>query len=108
MRLDPYYPPLVPGFLGFAHYFLKQYTKGLPLLNESTSRAPNQRGPHLWLAATYAQMGRLEEARFHAAEVLRILPEWTIDVGRRTNHFKFSEHTEHYLDGLRKAGLPEN
>jgi adenylate cyclase len=108
MRLDPYYPPLVPGFLGFAHYFLKQYTKGLPLLNESTSRAPNQRGPHLWLAATYAQMGRLEEARFHAAEVLRILPEWTIGVGRRTNQFKFSEHAEHYVDGLRKAGLPEN
>ena len=108
MRVDPFYSPLAAGWLGFAHYFLKQYEQALPMLRECATRAPNLRGGHLWLAATYAQMGQLEKARYHAAEVLRIQPGWTIDRhGRGTNHFKFTEHAEHYFDGLRKAGLPE-
>ena len=39
MRLDPFHPPLASGFLGFAHYMLKQYAQALLLLRESVSRA---------------------------------------------------------------------
>jgi adenylate cyclase len=108
MRLDPFYVPLAPGWLGLAHYMLKQYPQALPLLRECTIRAPNLRAVHLWLAATYAQLGKLEEARVEAAEVLRIEPTWTIDgAGAQINAFKRTEDAEHYFDGLRKAGLPE-
>ena len=33
MRLDPFYAPLAPGFLGLAHYMLKQYSQALPLVS---------------------------------------------------------------------------
>ena len=112
MRLDPFYPPVVPLWSGMAHYMLHRYLEALPLLRESASRAPNfLHAAHAWLAACYAQMGRLDEARMEAAEVLRIEPKYTIDgtARRRAEVFITSPvDAEHYFDGLRKAGLPEN
>jgi Tfp pilus assembly protein PilF len=66
------------------------------------------RGAHLWLAATYARLGRMEEARAEVAEVLRIHPDYSIAATtRRIMGFKSAEDAEHFFDGLRKAGLPE-
>jgi adenylate cyclase len=107
MRLDPFYPPIAPGSLGLVHYMLKQYSQALPFLRECVSRAPNLRPGHVWLAATYAQLGNIEQARAEAAEVLRIEPNWTIDTQARWTPFKRPEDAEHFFDGLRKAGLPE-
>lgn len=108
MRLDPFYPPLALGWLGLAHYTLKLYSKALPFLRECVSRAPDMRHSHVWLAANFAQLGQLDEARAEAAEVLRIDPEYTIEgTQRRLSAYKLSADEEHYFDGLRKAGLPE-
>jgi adenylate cyclase len=107
MRLDPFYAPLAPGWLGLAHYMLKQYSQALPLLRESVSRAPTFLAGHCWLAATYAQLGNIEKARAEAAEALRIDPKYTIErTQARVSAFKHTKDTEHYFDGLRKAGLP--
>jgi len=108
MRSDPFYVPLAPFWLGVAHYLLKQYSQALPPLQECISRAPNLRSVHVWLAAIYAQLGKLEEARTEAAEVLRIEPQYTIErTQARLSPFKRPEDLEHLFDGLRKAGLPE-
>jgi adenylate cyclase len=108
MRLDPFYPAVVSGWLGFAHYMLKQSTRALPALRDFVSRAPNPRAGHMWLAATYAQLGQLEEARTAAAEVLRIQPDYTISgTTMRILGFESADDREHLVDGLRKAGLPE-
>jgi adenylate cyclase len=108
MRLDPFYAPLAPGFLAFAHYMLKQYSQALPLLQECVSRMPNSRIGHCLLAATYAQLGNIEKARAEAAEALRIQPKYTIEgTQARVTPFKRTEDADHYFGGLRKAGLPE-
>jgi adenylate cyclase len=108
MRLDPFYAPLAAGWLGLAHYMLKQYAQALPGLRECASRAPNLPLGHSCLAATYAQLGDIEKARAAAAEVLRIMPKWTIQgVAVPLNPCKRPEDAEHFLDGLRKAGLRE-
>jgi len=108
MRYDPLYVAAVPGSLAIARYFLKEYSEALPLLREFASRAPNLSQGHIWLAASLAQLGRLDEARAEAAEVLRIDPKYTIDgTQRRLAHYKRPEDAEHLFDGLRKAGLPE-
>jgi adenylate cyclase len=63
---------------------------------------------HLWLAATCAQLGQIEEARAAAAEVLRIEPKWTnLGTGAAIHIFRRPEDPEHLWDGLRKAGLPD-
>ena len=108
MRYDPFYVPWAPGQLGLARYLLKEYSEALPPLREYTSRAANMRNGHVWLAANLAQLGQLNEAHAEAAEVLRIDPKYTIDgTQRRLALFKRPEDVEHFLDGLRKAGLPE-
>jgi adenylate cyclase len=109
MRFDPFYAPLAPLWLGAAQYLLKKYSEALPQLRECVSRAPNLRGGHVWLATIYAQLGNIEQARAEAAEVLRIEPKWTIEgtQATRMSCYKRTEHVEHILDGLRKAGLPE-
>jgi adenylate cyclase len=108
MRLDPFYVAIAPIWLGIARYLLKQYSLALLPLQECVARAPNLRNGHLWLAATYAQMGRIEAARAEAAEVLRIEPAWTNHgIGVRIHVFKHPEDAEHLFDGLAKAGLPD-
>jgi adenylate cyclase len=107
-RLDPLHAPFASGFLGFAHYMLKQYEQALPMLRACVSQSPKLRSGHVWLAANLARLGQLEEAYAEAAEALRIDPKFTIDgTQRRLALFKRPEDAEHLLDGLRKAGLPE-
>ncbi|EHK55579.1 hypothetical protein MAXJ12_19463 [Mesorhizobium alhagi CCNWXJ12-2] len=56
-------------------------------------------------AACLAQLGRLDEARTKAAEVLRRKPGFSV----RTEmpHYRYPADAEHLRDGLLKAGLPE-
>jgi adenylate cyclase len=107
MRLDPFYAPLASGYLGSAHYMLKQYSVALPLLQTHVSRAPNHRAGHVWLAAAYARLCQFEEAGAAAAEVLRLQPNYTIeDTQRKISKFKHGRDDAHFFDGIRKAGLP--
>jgi adenylate cyclase len=108
VRLDPLSAPYTAGFLGFAHYMLKEYPQALAPLRECVSRVPTFRSARAWLAATYAQLGQTEDARAEAAALLRIQPDYTIaGVPGRIVGFKAPKDAEHFFDGLRKAGLPE-
>jgi adenylate cyclase len=107
MRLDPFYQPHAPGWLGFAYYMLKRYADALPHLMEAASRAPNLAQSHGWLAATYAQLGQLDKAKAEVASGLRINPWFTISQSLFARTCKRTEDAEHFKDGLRKAGFPE-
>ena len=108
-RLDPFPSPGNALFLtALANYMLKRYGEAVRLLHECTSRLPNLQGPHLLLGSAYAQLGRLDEARKEAAEVLRINPAFTIERFRPLAVYKNPNDFEHRIDGLRKAGLPES
>jgi adenylate cyclase len=108
MRLDPLYASITCLVLGMAHYTLKQYAQALPVLRECVSRWPRYRAGHVVLAATYARLGLVQEARAEAAEVLRIQPSYTISgTAKLVAPFKLPEDAKHFCDGLRLAGLPE-
>jgi adenylate cyclase len=107
IRLDPFQPSPALGLMGCAYYMLKRYGEAVGWLSECALRLPNLQWPHLWLAGAYAQAGQLEEARAETAEVLRINPAFTIESWKRIVVFKDPKDLEHYVDGLRKAGLPE-
>jgi len=108
MRLDPFYPAAHAGWVGFAYYMAHKYAEGIPYLREATARAPVFRYGHLWLAATHAQLGQMEQARACAREVLRIDPQWTNEgTGRTIYRFSKARDIAHLIEGFRKAGLPE-
>ncbi len=58
------------------------------------------------LAASYAMMDRIDEAQAAIKEYLRLEPNHTVADSRKVPT-KIPEHLERFLDGLRKAGLPE-
>jgi len=107
MRLDPFHPHFAPLIAGIAYYLLKEYQEAQRWLREATGRAPNHQYGHAFLAAACAQLGRVEDARTEAAEVLRVNPRYTIGTQRQVSILKRAEDSDHLIDGLRKAGLPE-
>ena len=109
VRLDPFYVPIAGGFRGLAYYMLKRYDTAMASLSEAAGRSPRHRPVRQWLAATYGQVGKLDAAREEAAAVLQIQPDYTIQgMARHFSPFRRSEDAEHFFNGLRKAGLPED
>jgi len=107
MRLDPFHPHFAPLIAGVAYYLLKEYREAQRWLREATGRAPNHQYGHAFLAATYAQLGQLDDARAEAAEVVRVNPKYTIGAQKSVSILKRADDSDHLVDGLRKAGLPE-
>jgi adenylate cyclase len=108
MRLDPFYVPLAPHWLGLAYYTRRQYPAALAALSECAVRAPNYGAVHLWLAATHARMGQMDAARAEAAKVLALDPGFTIErVAKSTISFKHRQTEEDCFEAMRLAGLPE-
>ena len=57
-------------------------------------------------AASYAQLGRMEEAQEEIAQMLAVDPNFARDIWEQFRKFNFpDENIEAYIDGLRKAGL---
>ena len=59
------------------------------------------------LAASFAELGMMGEARHQAEKVMRLHPEFSISRWRRRPLYRDTAILERYLEGLRKAGLPE-
>jgi tetratricopeptide (TPR) repeat protein len=103
MRLNPFHPEWYWDDLAIALYGARQYEDAVA----ANLRLVSRRKPwHIArLAACYAQLGRLEDARAQAAEVMRLQPEFRISSARLV--YKNPRDAEHVLDGMSKAGLPK-
>jgi adenylate cyclase len=106
-RLDPFQSPIWLAFMGHAYYMLKSYDDAARTLRECAARMPNSQLPHVLLAASYAQLKQLTEAKAEASEVLRINPGFTIEKFKGLAVYKAGADLDHRLEGLRKAELPE-
>ena len=107
MRLDPFYVPYASLVLAYAHYLLEQYSQALSPLRDFVSQAPKWWAGRALLAATFAQMGYLDEARAECVEALRVAPNFSISGFRPLFGLKCPRDENRLFDGLRKAGLPE-
>jgi len=106
IRLNPLYPAWYLWFTGFAYYTAKNYEAALAPLREASRRNPNFISPRLKLAAALARLGNVEEAKETVAEILSINPNYNVEL-EADRPFHNPADLEHYLEGLRLAGLPE-
>jgi adenylate cyclase len=103
MRLNPYHPARYWNHLGRAQFTARAYADAIA----SFSRiATPDHTHHAFLAAASAHLGNPTAARAHADEVLSREPSFTVGAYLTTMHYKQPADTEHYRDGLLKAGLP--
>ena len=103
MRLNPYFPDWYLWYLGDAYYTLGRYEDAIATLQRMQDPTEGRRIQ----AASYAQLGRLEEARAQAAEVLKAQPDFTIRAWAKKQPDQEDSELDHYLQALRLAGLPE-
>jgi adenylate cyclase len=72
-------------------------------------RQPNtQTSRWVLIASSLAQAGQTDEAHQAVESLLRLTPGYTIATARDIWRLADAATKEYVLDGLRKAGLPEN
>jgi adenylate cyclase len=98
-----------------AYYAAHRYSDAIGVMRGIRNPAPAQL---CWVAATYAQAGEIATARAIATEFVTIARDKLTSVGAaipsdwsefmaRRWPFKHQEDTEHFLSGLRKAGMAD-
>lgn len=90
--------------LGQAQYAARDYEAAIETLRrDETYRTSSRR----FLAASLAQLGRLDEARAEVELFLVSNPHFTTSHWVWTEPFRDDAMLEHFVDGFRKAGLPD-
>ncbi len=108
MKLSPLDPATYQFcyFIALAHFFASRFDDAVSWCERAINDNPNYISGHRVLAASFAHLGRLEEAEAAIQRVLALQPNSTIEGAARAGYRK-PEHKALWLDGLRKAGLPE-
>jgi adenylate cyclase len=102
-----------PGFVadyhldsvGAAYYLAGRPEEAIAPLMQFLARYPNILGAHLTLAAVYSELGQTAEARAEAAEVLRLNPQFSLEVHKQRTPIKDPAVLEQHIAALHKAGL---
>jgi len=101
LRLSPRarVSPGVAAGVGYAHFFSRHFDEAVPKILLTIQEEPSLAQPYRVLAACYAHMGRLDEARETVKRLRTITPVVIPDASVLRN----AEHRELYLSGLRLA-----
>ena len=107
MRLDPYYPSIYLELLGHIYLSMEEYEKAVEAFKMLVVREPQRIAGHRGLAFAYIRLGRKEQARSEMAEVLRLFPEYSLEVYRKQAHSMQMDPAlvESDIEALREAGL---
>jgi adenylate cyclase len=87
--------------IGQAHFPSRRFDEAVPKLLLAIQDNPSSPNPYRFLAACYAHMGRLDDAR----EVVARLRTITSPVMPDTSFLRNTEHRELYLSGLHLAAV---
>ncbi|HJU15003.1 MAG TPA: winged helix-turn-helix domain-containing tetratricopeptide repeat protein [Stellaceae bacterium] len=87
------------GVIGTALVASRRFGEAVPKLLLAIQEDPSHPTAYRWLAACYAHMGRLDDARKIIARLLAITPVVVPDAG----HFRDPEQRGFFLSGLRMA-----
>jgi len=104
LRLNPYPACWYLCHLGQAQYAARDYEAASATLRREDTYRTNSRK---FLAATLAQLGHHEEARREAELFLIAHPHFTIGHWLSSQPLRDASVRDHFVDGFRKAGLPE-
>ncbi len=105
IRLNPIPPVWYYHGLGTSYYLSGQYSKSLAALKRVINRNPNFWPSHIYAAASYAGLGDIEKAKAEIAEVVRIVPDISLENSKRKLPYKDPAVYERLKRSLNQAGL---
>jgi TolB-like protein/DNA-binding winged helix-turn-helix (wHTH) protein/Tfp pilus assembly protein PilF len=105
LRLKPIMVDAHLDSVGAAYATAGRPEEAIAPLHRYLSRYPNILGAHLMLAAVYSELGKEAEAHAEATEVLRLNPNFSLEVHKERMPIKDPATLERHIAALRKAGL---
>ena len=101
--------PLKAFFLsgtGVAHYYAHRYDEAIDWARKATLERPEFAAALRLLCASLAQAGRMEELPQALGKLHEVQPN--ISIAWIEKYVPYTDRAmPHFLDGMRKAGLPE-
>jgi TolB-like protein/class 3 adenylate cyclase len=107
MRINPRYPFWYLFMRGQARYMTEDYDNAIDDFEKATQRSPTAMWLRWWLAMSYAQMGRKEDAEWQVDELMSMGFTGNIRTITETQAVQHPPFLKLYVEGLRKAGIPE-
>jgi adenylate cyclase len=92
--------------LAAAHYMAGRYDEAIATIRQALQQRPNIMIGHRMLCASLAQAGRIDEAQSAMRTLQQLQPGVTAAWIKQSVPYT-DKVMPHFLDGLRKAGLPE-
>jgi adenylate cyclase len=105
MRLTPVHPPMYPAVLASAYYGCNRFEEAAAAARDSVELESVDLSPSLYLAASYAAMGRTDEAQRTAGEVQQKDPDFTLARFAQTQPYRNSKTLDLLIRRLNSAGL---
>ena len=113
MRLDPHYPAYYLFVLGLSQFSMEQFEEAASSFERALKRNPENVLPLIFLAASYGHLDRKQEATAAIKKYKKVGPMVAgLSIKRISNwpmstRYKDPADKDRFLEGLRKAGLPE-
>ncbi len=105
MRLNPRHPGYCLIMVAGAYMCMGRFEEARSTFEQALVIQPNDPAMHMWLAIVDVELGRNDDARAEAAEVLRLSPHYSLATWQQVYQNKDPALPERWLADLRKAGL---
>ena len=103
LGINPYHPDWYLWYLADAYGAMGESAKVIA----TVQRMHNPNEGRRMLAASFAELGMMDEAHTEAEKVMRLHPGFSISRWRHRPPHRDKAILERFIEGLRKAGLPE-
>jgi tetratricopeptide (TPR) repeat protein len=90
-----------------ANVFAGNYEKAVISARRGVKISPGFVNAYKPLIASLGHLGRVEEAKPYVDKLLALEPNFTVERFRQVYPIKYDSDREHYMKGLRLAGVPE-
>jgi len=107
IRLNPNHSVNYKFHLGQCQYVSGQVEQAIDTFEEAIERNPTAQRTNIWLTASYARVGRIEEAEWIVDELLGWNPALTVGHIKMVTPFKHADDFRDFEKHLLLAGMPE-
>ena len=107
MRLNPRFPFWYYHEVGKSQFMMTRYEAAVESFENALQRNPNVPWPRRYLVAAYGHTGRTGDAEWELEELLGQGHEMSLSRSRATINLHDAAYLDRYVEGLRKAGVPE-
>jgi tetratricopeptide (TPR) repeat protein len=104
-RLSPFPTDWQLLYSGIAYMMAGRYEEALAYFKKAQERNPDNIWSYNYQASIYGHLGREEEARAAAKELLRLNPKYSVEFWAKWPGCKNRDKLKLLNDGARKAGL---